>query len=107
MTRTTPEEARRLVAKSRGKQPETAIRTQIREWLQWRGWDVTIHPQNVLSRKGFSDLTAVRHGETVYVEVKTPRGTQSDHQKAFQAAMESHGAKYLLARSVEDVEALR
>ena len=102
-----PEEARRLVAKSRGKQPETATRTQIRDWLRWRGWDVTTHHQNALSRKGFSDLTAVRGGETVYVEVKTAKGTQSEAQKAFQEAIEQHGARYILARCVEDVEVMK
>jgi len=101
------EEARRIVAKSRGQQPETAIRSQIRDWLRWRGWFVILHVQGPLSHKGLADLSAVRGGETVYIEVKTPKGTQRPDQAVFQADVERHGARYILARSIEDVEVLK
>ena len=98
------EDARRIVAGARGQQPETAIRTQVREWLQWRGWFVVLHVQGPLSHKGFPDLTATRDGETVYIEVKTKTGVQRVKQEEFQTEIEAHGARYILARGIEDVE---
>lgn len=37
------------------------------------------------------------------IEVKAPKGKQSDHQKEFQKNLEAAGAKYVLAYSLEDV----
>jgi len=39
-----------------------------------------------------------------WIEVKTTKGKQSKKQKSFQAQVEQHGHRYVLARSVEDVE---
>lgn len=43
---------------------------------------------------------------TVYIEVKTPRGVQSEYQKIFQQNIESYGGIYILARGLEDVQHL-
>jgi hypothetical protein len=37
------------------------------------------------------------------IEVKAPRGKQSDHQKEFQKQLEAAGGRYVLAYSLEDV----
>lgn len=43
-----------------------------------------------------------------WLELKATTGKQSDLQKSFQALVESHGHRYIVARSVEDViDALR
>jgi hypothetical protein len=39
-----------------------------------------------------------------YVEVKSTKGKQSEHQKEFQQEMEALGIPYILARSVEDLQ---
>jgi hypothetical protein len=85
---------------------ETEIQSAIRDFLRWRGWFVIRHQQSLGSHKGLSDLTAIKHGRTVYIEVKTPNGAQSEDQIGFQADIESHGGTYVVARCVEDVEFL-
>ena len=87
-------------------QKETYIRRSITDALRRAGWDVTYHLQGVGCRKGFPDLTAMKEGRTVYIEVKTETGRQSDYQKDFQKVCESHGCRYILARCVDDVAEL-
>jgi len=87
-------------------QKETYIRRSISEALRRAGWDVTYHLQGVGCRKGFPDLTAMKEGQTVYIEVKTETGRQSDYQKEFERTCIAHGCKYILARSVKDVAEL-
>ena len=41
-----------------------------------------------------------------WLEVKTATGKQSELQKSFQQQVESHGHRYAVVRSVEDVEEL-
>ena len=48
-------------------------------------------------------LVAIKGGRVVHIEVKKPRGKQSEKQERFQAELEGAGGEYLLARSVEDV----
>ena len=45
----------------------------------------------------------VRGTHVVWIEVKAPKGVQSELQKSFQKQVEEHGHKYILARCVEDV----
>lgn len=85
---------------------ETEIQNAIRDHLRWHGWFVIRHQQGLGCHKGLSDLTAIKDGRTVYIEVKTPRGSQSEAQREFQADIEAHGGLYVLARGVEDVEFL-
>lgn len=87
-------------------QKETYIRRSISDALRRAGWDVTYHLQGVGCRKGFPDLTAMKDGRTVYIEVKTPTGKQSDYQKEFERICNAHGCTYILARSVSDIEGL-
>lgn len=64
--------------------------------------------------KGMADLLAFVPvpgqvlSTPLWIEAKTEIGRQSDVQKCFQALVEAHAHKYLLARSVDDVmEALK
>ena len=82
---------------------ETDIRAQLRDFLKISGWLVTIHYQGPLSAKGFPDMTALKDGNTVYIEVKSEGGTQSPYQKIYQREIEQHGGEYILARCLEDV----
>jgi hypothetical protein len=41
----------------------------------------------------------------VWIELKAPGGKQSDFQKSFQAQVESNGHRYLLIRSLDELEA--
>ena len=100
----------RLTSGKKGKSKgptETEIQNAIREYLRWRGWFVIRHQQGLGCHKGLSDLTAIKNGQTVYIEVKAPKGKLSEWQQDFQADIEAHGGLYVVARSVEDVEFLQ
>jgi hypothetical protein len=84
--------------------PETAIKKQIKDWLKLNGWFVFYCLQGMGAYKGIPDIIAVRQGLTIYVEVKTKAGRQSDHQKQFQADVTSHGGSYIIARGFDDIE---
>lgn len=43
--------------------------------------------------------------QPVWIECKAPDGKQSPLQKSFQQQVEEQGHRYVLARSIEDVEA--
>lgn len=104
MPRPNPQtEAKRILARSAGKQPESIILDQCRAYLRLRGWLVFRHQQGLGCHKGFPDLTALKDGTTLYIECKTMRGRLSEHQKNFQAECERMGGRYLVARSVDDL----
>ena len=55
-------------------------------------------------KTGVSDLALVTSSGTIYIEVKTPTGTQSKDQKEFQQQVESLGQKYFVVRSLEECQ---
>ena len=52
---------------------ETAIQNRIRDFLRMHGWYVMRHQQSLGSLKGMSDLTAIKDGKTIYIEVNYSR----------------------------------
>lgn len=85
---------------------ETDIRRQIQDYLRLTGFFVYYNLQGLGSFPGLSDLVAVKNGRVVHIEVKTPRGRQSERQKQFQQRLEEAGGKYVVARGIEDVMSL-
>lgn len=83
---------------------EADIQRQIRDYLRWTGWFVYKNHQSLGSYRGVADLTAIKDGRVVWIEVKKPGGRQSREQEKFQREIEAHGGVYIVARSVEDVE---
>ena len=56
-------------------------------------------------RSGVSDLIVfLPSGEIIFVEVKAPKGKQSDRQKKFEKRVTDYGYKYFLVYSVNDVK---
>jgi hypothetical protein len=117
MTHITERQARQLNISSSpqrqtGKPPavpglkESDIQKQIKDFLQWSGFFVFKNHQSLGSYKGIADLYALRAGRSVWIEIKTPAGSQSEDQITFQADIEAHGGEYIVARCVEDVEYL-
>jgi len=51
---------------------------------------------------GQGDVRCVIGGRAVEIEVKTPKGKQSEKQQNYQAALERAGGIYILARSIND-----
>ena len=52
---------------------------------------------------GSPDIVCVINGQYVGIEVKAPKGKQSENQKAFQEELERAGGRYILAYSLDDV----
>lgn len=56
-------------------------------------------------RAGFPDfifLKSNRFYPYLAIELKTQKGKQSEHQRAYQKAIESNGGKYVVVRSLEE-----
>src|SRR3990167_2664514 len=51
---------------------------------------------------GSPDIICVIYGHYIGIEVKGPKGKQSDHQKAFQEKLNAAGGIYLLVHSFEE-----
>lgn len=63
---------------------------------------IKLKAMGVLS--GVSDLIFIYKGKHLYLEVKTPEGTQSREQKEFEGRIQINGFSYYVVRSVEDVK---
>lgn len=56
-------------------------------------------------RSGVSDLILLLPGSiTLFIEVKTVKGIQSDKQKRFEIKVNERGFNYFLVRSLEDLK---
>lgn len=54
--------------------------------------------------RGLPDITIITDGGfAVFLEVKKPKGTQSEHQKEFQRRCKEKGCEYHVVKSLEDV----
>jgi Holliday junction resolvase len=83
---------------------ESDIRKQLQDYLRWHGWHVHYNLQGLGSYRGVSDLTCIKGGRVVWLEVKTPTGKQREDQKMFQAEVEAAGGEYVLACCIEDLK---
>jgi len=83
---------------------ESDIRKQLQDYLRLKGWHVHYNLQGLGSYRGLSDLTAIKDGWVIFLEVKTPTGTQREDQKKFQAEVEAAGGSYVLACCIEDLQ---
>ncbi len=59
---------------------ERDIRREITDYLRLTGWFVWSNYQTMGSFKGLSDLTAIKDGIVLFIEVKKPGGIQSPEQ---------------------------
>jgi len=89
--------------KPKAKQIEKVIKDGVRNILRWERWYVINNFQGMGCAPGMSDLTAIKDGKVLFIELKTATGRQSDAQLVFQKEIESRGGTYLLIRSVEQM----
>ncbi len=83
---------------------ESDIRKMLRDYLRLRGWHVHHNLAGLGTYRGISDLTCVKNGRVVFLEVKTPTGRQSEGQAKFQEEITSAGGEYVLASCIEDLQ---
>jgi len=55
-------------------------------------------------RRGVSDLILIHNSKTYFIEVKTPKGTQSDNQKEFEQCVVKQGFLYIIIKTFEEFE---
>ena len=58
------------------------------------------------SKNGVPDIILVHKGRFIGLEVKIPKGKQSESQEMFQKELEDAGGQYHIVTSIDDVEAL-
>ncbi len=92
----------RLSKPKRKTQPETLIKRDIKTYLEWLGWYVVTIQEGPFGKEGVADLYCLKNGRHVWIEVKTPKGKQSDKQKEFQDNINHSGGEYYLVRSMDD-----
>ena len=68
------------------------------------GWRAT-QPHKMLPGEKYYFGDEITYSQPLWIEVKTETGKQSEIQRSFQAQVEAHGHRYILARCVEDVAA--
>lgn len=85
---------------------EADVLKQVRQYLTLRNWYVYRNHQSLGSHKGLSDLTAIKGGRVIWVEIKRPGGKLSDWQKAFRDEIQVHGGEYYCVYCLEDIARL-
>ena len=99
--RYTPDQARALMAKHQGHQPESVVLDQCRSYLRTLGWMVVRMQQGMGCHKGLADLYCLHNGRSLWVECKATKGRQSDYQRAFEADVKGHGGEYIVVNSID------
>ncbi len=82
------------------KRPKKTVRTKTGAIATFSPAAVKLKEEGALA--GVADLVLVGMGKVVFVEMKTPKGTQQDTQKEFQRNVQRLGHEYHICRSVED-----
>lgn len=104
--------------KATGAPSEKSIETSIISWLKLNGYFAfKIENGGVHNAKsgghffnhrtrlaGIADICLLVNATSVWLEVKSAIGKQSNHQKAFEQMVKESGNHYFLVRSIEDVE---
>ena len=81
---------------------ETMVKKQVRDYLRFSGWLVFHNLAGLGCYPGISDFTCIKRARTVWVEIKVPKGIQSEKQRQFMEQIEIHGGEYVIIRSLED-----
>ncbi len=84
--------------------PETAIKKTIKQFLQYNRWYIFPILQGLGAHKGVSDFIAIKDGRTIFLEVKTPKGKQSEYQKEFERQVVEHGGEYYIVHGIDDIK---
>lgn len=82
------------------KRPKKTVRTKTGAIATYSPVAVKLKEEGALA--GVADLVLVGMGKVVFVEMKTPNGTQQDTQKVFQHNVQRLGHEYHICRSLED-----
>lgn len=93
----------KLKLSSKMKITENMIKRQVKDYLNIRGWFNFHILQGLGAYRGIPDRIAIKDGRVLFLEMKGPGKTQSDHQKKFQADIKRAGGEYYVVRSLEEI----
>jgi Holliday junction resolvase len=93
---------------------EQDIQRQIIEYLTLKKWFVIKNNTvGIFVRKtggyipnparGLADLTALRGGQVLMIEVKVKHGWQTPNQREFEGNWKTHGGVYVVVHSIEEL----
>ena len=82
---------------------EGDVKVLCREYLRILGWFIFPILQGLGAYKGITDFIAVKDGRVLFIETKSPTGTQSHDQKMFQQGIEMQKGEYWLIDCWEDI----
>ena len=80
---------------------ENEIKKLTKDYLNIRGWYHFHILQGMGAFKGIPDIIAIKGGRVLFIECKTIKGRQSDHQIEFQRNIEYQGGEYVLVDCLE------
>jgi hypothetical protein len=97
--------------------PEGHIQLQILHYLRAKGYvcgktkTMGVRRGNVFfydpfTFRGYPDISCFANNKLYFIEVKSPKGVQSQEQKNFQFLCDEAGIYYILARKLEDVSSI-
>ena len=75
--------------------PETLEKQAIKRYLALKGYYVYHNLAGLGCFAGLADLTAIKNGRVIQIEVKAGKGRQSSNQIRFQEEWESYGGVYV------------
>jgi Holliday junction resolvase len=81
---------------------ESEIQKRIKERLERNGYWVTKLIQTTTN--GIPDIMAIKNGNVIFLEVKTPSGSVSELQKFRLDQLNTFGVFAAVVRSVEDID---
>ena len=82
---------------------ENDVKRVVKDYLNIKGYFNFHILQGIGSFKGIPDIIAIKAGRVLFLEIKKPKGKQSEYQKQFQIFIEGHGGEYYIVRSLEDL----
>ncbi len=82
---------------------ENDIKTQVKQYLDLRGWYHFPILQGLGSFDGIPDRIAIKNGRTLYLEIKKPGGKQSPGQVDFERNIKFQKGEYYL---IDDLDSL-
>ena len=80
------------------------LKRQIVDFLRWHKWLVIPIAQGAFSYSGIADLYIIRRGFQIWIEIKGGKDFQSEYQRKFATDIFNQGGRYLLIRSLDDLE---
>jgi hypothetical protein len=76
--------------------PETSEKIAIKSYLALKRYFFYHNFAGLGVYRGISDLTAIKNGQVIQIEVKKKNGIQSENQKEFQREWEEAGGIYII-----------